>query len=329
MANPTPSDLHVNVPLSNLSIAYFADQTEYIADKVFKNVPVMKQSDLYWKYNKGDWFRTDAQKRAPGAESVGSGWNVTTDSYYADVYALHKDIDDQTRANADSIFSLDADATKFVTDQLMRKRDKLWLSNYFTTGIWDTDLTGVSGSPSSGQVKQWDAAGSTPMEDIYAQVVNMKEKTGFKPNTLVIGARVWPVLKNHAEIIDRIKYTRPGGAFLDEALVASALGIDNVLIAWATENTATEAVNPSPASLSFMVGKHAFLCYSNPSPGLQQPSAGYTFSWNGYMGASAFGTRMKRFRMEANASERIEGEMAFSLKTVATDLGTFISGVVS
>jgi hypothetical protein len=38
---------------------------------------------------------------------------------------------------------------------------------------------------------------------------------------------------------------------------------------------------------------------------------------------------MKRFRMEANASERIEGEMAFSLKTVATDLGTFISGVVS
>src|SRR3990172_10879137 len=78
--NPTPSDLHVDVPLTNLSIAYFQDESKYIADKVFGNIPVQKQSDLFWRYNKGDWFRSDAQKRAPGAESVGSGWNVTRTS---------------------------------------------------------------------------------------------------------------------------------------------------------------------------------------------------------------------------------------------------------
>jgi len=324
--NPTPSDLHVDVPLTNVSVAYMQDLEMYIADKVFPNVPVQKQSDKYWKYNKGDWFRSDAQKRGPGSESVGSGWNVSTDSYFADVYAIHKDVDDQTRANADSAFKLDSDATKFVTNQLLLKRDALWISNFFKTSVWDTDVTGVSGTPTAGQVKQWDQAGSTPIEDVYSQVVNVAEKTGHKPDTLVIGARVWQQLQNHAQIIDRVKYTKPGGAFLDQNLVAQALGVDKLLVAWATNNTAAEGLT---ASMSFMAGKHAFLCYSNPSPGLMSATAGYTFSWNGYMGASSFGTRIKRFRMEENAAERIEGEMAFSLKAVATDLGVFYSGVVA
>jgi len=324
--NPTPSDLHVDVPLTNLSIAYFQDESKYIADKVFGNIPVQKQSDLFWRYNKGDWFRSDAQKRAPGAESVGSGWNVTTDSYFADVWAIHKDVDDQTRANADSVFKLDSDATKFVTNQLLMRRDLLWLSTFFTTSVWDTDITGVAGTPTAGQVKQWDQAGSTPIEDVYAQVINVEEQTGHAPNTMVIGTRVWQQLQNHAQIIDRVKYTKPGGAFLNEALVAQALGLDKLLIARATNNTAAEG---AATSMSFMAGKHGFLCYTNPSPGLQTASAGYTFSWNGYMGASSFGTRIKRFRMDENAAERIEGEMAFSLKSVATDLGVFYSGLVA
>ena len=66
MPNPTQSDLHVNVPLTNVSVAYMQDKAQFIADKVFPRVPVQKQSDLYWKYSKSDWRRTDAQKRAPG-----------------------------------------------------------------------------------------------------------------------------------------------------------------------------------------------------------------------------------------------------------------------
>ena len=40
MPNPAQSDLHVNVPLTNVSVAYVQSSSAYIADKVFPKVPV-------------------------------------------------------------------------------------------------------------------------------------------------------------------------------------------------------------------------------------------------------------------------------------------------
>jgi hypothetical protein len=60
-----------------------------------------------------------------------------------------------------------------------------------------------------------------------------------------------------------------------------------------------------------------------------QPSGGYIFSWTGYLGAGPAGNRIKRFRIEQIASDRIEGEMAFDAKLVAPDLGVFFEDAVS
>ena len=48
-----------------------------------------------------------------------------------------------------------------------------------------------------------------------------------------------------------------------------------------------------------------------------------------YLGAGPSGNRIKRFRMEQIASDRIEGEMAFAAKLVAADLGVFFEDAVS
>src|SRR5262245_52989247 len=114
MASPTPSDVHVNAALSSISVAFMQDQSEFIADRVFPAVPVAKQSDRYFTYDKGNWFRAKAQKRAPATESVGSGFTLdNTPNYFADVYAFHKDVDDDTRSNADAAIDVDRDATEF------------------------------------------------------------------------------------------------------------------------------------------------------------------------------------------------------------------------
>ena len=59
------------------------------------------------------------------------------------------------------------------------------------------------------------------------------------------------------------------------------------------------------------------------------PSAGYSFSWNGYLGAGPDGNRVKQFRMENLASDRVELEIAFDMKLVAADLGYFFNGIVA
>ena len=330
MASPTQSDLHVNAPLTNISVAYLQDQDAYVADRVFPRVPVQKQSDLYWKYHKSEWRRTDVERRAPSTESPGVGWNVETDQYFAHVYAVHKDIDDQLRANADSAFNLDRDATRFVTDQLLLKRDIDWASTYFTDNVWDTDKTGVDSNVSSGEFLRWDESGSDPISDVTSAVIEMRESTGFAPNTLVMSPYVLHALRHHDDILDRIKYTQRG--IVTEDLLASLFGVEKILVTWASQNAGARYQDPADsdtnATYEFINGRHALLLYANSSPSLMTPSGGYTFTWNGYLGGNDRGVRIKRFRQENIASDRIEGEMTYDMKVVSSDCGYFFQDAV-
>lgn len=332
MPNPTQSDLHVNAPLSSVSVAYLQSAKRFIATQVFPKVPVQKQSDLYWKYSKSDWLRTDAAKRAPSTESPGVGWNMDTDSYFAHVYAVHKDIDDQLRANADSNFKLDSDATKFITGQLLLKRDIDWAAKYFKTGVWGTEYTGVSSAPSGTQFLQWDQSSSDPLHDTTNWFESFDELTGYMPNKLIVGVDVWKALKNHPAILDRIKYTQRG--VVTEELVAAFFGVDKFIVARARQATGNQindaSAQDAAATYARVVNKKAaLLCYAPDSPSLLTPSAGYTFTWNGYSAGNQEGLRVKNFRLERIASDRVEAEMTYDMKVVSTDCGVFLNTVVS
>jgi len=332
MPNPTQSDLHVNQPLTNVSVAWMQDKSKFIADKVFPRVPVQKQSDLYWKYSKSDWRRTDAQKRAPGTETAGTGYRVTTDQYYCQVWGIHKDIDDQVRANADSNWKLDKDAALLVTNHLLLRRDLDWNAKYFTTGVWGKDYTGVASSPSTNQFLQWNDAASDPIVQFADLQTQFVLQAGRKANTLVLGADTITALKNHPDIIDRIKYTQRG--VVTEDLLASLFDVDKVLISYASYTNVAEKndadAQDADATYSFMTNsKGALLCYTPDSPGLQTPAAGYTFTWNGYLAGNAYGVRMKNFRMEHIAADRIEGEMTYDMKVVSPDMGVFLASAVA
>jgi hypothetical protein len=330
--NPTQSDLHVNTPLTNISVAYIQSADAYIADKVFPRVPVQKQSDLYWKYHQSEWRRQDVERRAPATETPGVGWNVTTDSYFCHVYGVHKDVDDQLRANADSVFKLDSDATKFITNQLLLKRDQDWVRTYFQPAVWDTDLTGVASNANSSQFVRWNEAGSDPIGDVTTAVINQREGTGFAPNTLILAPRVLQALRHHPDILDRIKYTQRG--IVTEDLIASLFGVEKILVPWATHVKGNPPRKQDPnvadeeAEYEFLTGDNALLVYANRSPSLMTPSAGYTFTWNGYLAGNDRGIRIKRFRMENIASDRIEAEMTYDMKVVSPDVGTFFAGAV-
>ena len=50
MPQPYSGQVHVDRPLTNISVAYLQNDNDYIADKVFPVVPVMKQSDRFFVY---------------------------------------------------------------------------------------------------------------------------------------------------------------------------------------------------------------------------------------------------------------------------------------
>lgn len=320
MPQPTKGDVHVNRPLTSISIAYVQSQNEFIADRVFPNIPVASSSDIYFTYDQDQWFRSDAAERAPATESEGTGYGISQETYATKVFALHHDVPDQVRANADSPLSPDRDGTMLVTQQMLIKKETDWAAAYFTTGLWTGSTTGTDIVPGT----KWDAGSSTPMADIRAQMKSVKTKTGFRPNTLVLAEDVWVALQDNADVIDRIKTTSDKVA--TTAMLANHLGLSRVLVAGATNNTAAEG---QTVSMSDVFTDDAFLCYSAPRPSVMMPSAGYTFSWTGYLGASQNGLRVKRFRMEELAADRIEIDMAYDQKLVGANFGAFFNGCLT
>jgi hypothetical protein len=330
MPKPTSGDVHVNRPLTNISVAFMQDQKNFVASQVFPNIPVQSKSDVFFTYDRGEFNRDEMKQRAPGTESAGGGFSVSTDSYSAKVYAFHKDIDDQLRANADAPLNLDREATEYVTLKALLKREKIWTSSFFTTGKWTTDVTGAATSPGTGEVLQWNDAASTPIENVRTGKATILESTGLEPNTLVLGYRTFLALVDHPDIVDRVKYSGGVGndrpAMVGINALQQLLDIERILVMKSIENTAAEDDTNVHA---FIGGKHALLCHAASSPGIMTASAGYTFSWTGLIGSGNQGNRIKRFRMEHLESDRVEIQMAFDMKKVAADLGYFFSGIVA
>jgi hypothetical protein len=315
--NPGGSDLHIDAALTNVSVAYFQDPNDFIADKVFPSLPVDKRSDVFWKYTKSDWRRSDAQKRAPGTETPGIGWSNLTDAYFCDVYGVH----------------LDSDATRLVTQHLLLQKDRIWAQTYFQAGVWDVEYTGIaSGTPTSSQLLQFDQVASDPLSFSTKLMLDFRLSVGRKANFVVIGTDVWAALKNHEAILDRIKFTQKG--VITEDLVAEFFGIEKLYIGYASEATGPQ-INDSKlqdagATYDWVLNAKDMLWgYAPKRPGLLTPAAGYTFNWSGYGAGNKYGLSMANFPDLKTRSDRIEGEAAYDMKQISKDCGVFVSGAVS
>lgn len=323
---PTMQTAHVDRALTNISVSYLQDANAFIADKVFPIVPVKRQSDIFYVYSKADFMRDEAQVRGAASESAGGDYGVeAADPYYCRKHAFHKDVTPEERVNYDEPLDADKDATDFVTQKMLIRRELQWASTYFKSGVWGTDITGVDNSPSTNQAIKWNLPTSDPIKDITEASVRMASETGYKPNTLVLSPYAFNALKNHEDILDRIKYTQKGIVTVD--LLATLFEVENVYVAWSVVNSAAKGKD---ANVDFIMGKHALLCYSNPRPALRKPSAGYIFAWTGLEGAGAYGNRIVRLPMDllGLGVERIEGEIAFDAKKICGDLGIFFNGIV-
>jgi hypothetical protein len=325
MPQPTQSQVHVDAILTNISVAYMQRAENFIADKVFPVVPVDKQSDKYFTYDKNDWLRDEAQVRTDGTESVGSGYNISTATYYADVFAIHKDVGDQTRANADAPINVDREAAEFVTHRLLTRREIQFNNDFMSDGVWGTSATGVASGASTDEFVQWsNYTTSDPIEDIEAGKADILSVTGLEANTLVLGYDVFRQLKNHPDLVDRIKYT--SSQTITEEMLARMFDIDRVLVSKSIKATNAEGAT---AAYSFTTGKNALLCHVADAPGLLTPSAGYTFQWTGV--SQGLGTTIgtSSFRLESLKATRIEAELAFDNKVVGADLGYFFGSAVA
>lgn len=331
----TPSAVHVDQPLSNLTLAYVQEQTNFIADKVFPTVGVQRQSDKYYIYDRANQNRAgDVKLLAPRTEVERIGLAISNSSYFADVYGLGMDFDEQTLANEDAMLEIRSAGATTLVNRLLIHREEQFASTFFAASVWSTEYTGVSGTPSTGEVKQWsDYTNATPIRDVTAARRAMQLKSGgFKPNTMVVGKEVRDILVNHPDILARLNggATVSNTALITNSKLAEIFEVENFFVMEAVKNTGAEGLAESNA---FIGGKSALLTYTPSSAGLMTPAAGLTFAWNNIPGVSNLGVTVESFSDDAlkrqQIAEMIQVKMSYDMKVVGADLGVFFNTIVA
>jgi hypothetical protein len=328
----TPSQVHIDTPLSNLTLAYAQSQTNFVADKVFPTVGVARQSDKYYIYDRANMNRTgDVKKLAPRTEVNRIGMTISNSSYFADVYGLGMDFDEQTIANEDEVLNIRSAGAETLAMRLMIHREENFATTFFSTGVWGTEVAGAA-SGGTPPVYWNDYTNSTPITNVTDARRAMQLKSGgYKPNTMVVGKVTRDELINHPDILARLNggSTVNNPALITDAKLAEIFEVENFFVMEAVNNTAVEGAAESNA---FIGGKHALLCHTPSSAGLMTPAAGMTFAWNNIPGANNLGITVESFSDDAlkrqQIAEHIQVKMSYDMKVVGSDLGYFFKDIV-
>ena len=321
----TPSDVHVDVPLTNLTIAYMQAAENFVADKVFPMISVSKQSDKYYKYSREGLRDGDVTVLAPRTEVNRVGMALSTDSYFSDVRGLGMDFDEQTLANEDTALELRSQGANVLMEKILIDREVRWASAFFSAGIWGTDIT-------PGNL--WsDYTNSTPIVDVTTGRRTMQLASGgYKPNTMVVGKEVRDVLINHPDILARLNggSTVANPALITDAKLAEIFEVENFYVMEAVRNTAAEGVTDA---FGFIGGKNALLTYTPSTMGLRTPGAGAIFCWDSIPGVSGMGITVESFSDDAlkrqQIAELIQVKSSDDMKLIGAEMGYFFEACVA
>lgn len=265
---PRPKDVHVNSALSNISVKY--RNPGYIADKVFPVVKVNKRSDVYYVYNREDSFTVPDTKLAPSGFANEIDWGLSQDNYSVRDYALADFVDDTTVANADNPIRPLVDTTENLTDLMWLNYEKRVADIAFSAATYDANhKANLAGS-------EWDSLTGDPIKDIEEGMLKTQPVT---PNTLVLGFRAWKALRRHPDILKAVKTSGQLGkdrGLARQEEVAELFGLKQVLVGMSQRNSAKLG---QPATYEFIWNKDALLAFVPESPGIKQPTLGFTFEF--------------------------------------------------
>lgn len=302
MAKPTRRDVHVNRPLTNVSIAY--RNSMYIAREVFPIVQVTNQSDEYFVFDKASWLRNRSGKRAPGTRAPRGDYGITTASYLAVSDAFAHPVFDEVRDNADAPLRPLVTGTEFVSDALELGME---------VKVADLVSGSTNWSSASNPGTKWDVDTSDAWGDIDTAIDAVRQSIGMMPNTMALSYTVWKALRNHPDFLDRVKYTRTNGKVMATDL-AEWFGVEKVLIGGGIKDTAQEGAT---SSLTDIWGDMLWVGYVSPAAAIERPSSGYCFLWKD--------RQISTFREDQEKTTVVEGEWYYDEKITASDAGAIFS----
>jgi len=267
-AIPVGGSAHLDRPLSDYAVrAFDAEGGGFIADQLLPTVPVEKQSDKYYIIEPGAFLRGHDTRRAPKTSANRVEFRVSSDSYFADNYALAADHAIEDLANADASIDLRRNSTDLVINGLRLDQER-------RTANLITSISNVgSGVILAGSAK-WSDANSDPRADINTGHAFIRSQTGLLPNTAVIDWDTMMVVKRHPLLLDLYKYTV--GGELNDGQMREILGVERVLVG---KGIVENALEEGASSMTNIWGNNVVLAHIGAATGLRSMTLATRMRW--------------------------------------------------
>jgi len=319
--NDIQGEMRVDAYLTNFALSYRQAENQFIARRASTPVPVNNESDKYAIFPRGYFWRDEAEVRPLGGRPVQVGYKVENGQYLAEEWALEHTIDERQRRNAAAPYDLDESGVMLLEGKQMIREDRFWAERAFKENVWVHDYDGAT------DFDPFNDATTDPVATVTRYKRILGKGSGFKANTMILGANVIDALVTNPAMIDRTKFGAAQG-IVDEAFIARAFGIQNIMVAESMYNAANEGADDD---FQYIVDEDSFwIGYVEPQPRMDAPTAIARFAWTGLIPGvmNKMGGVITRGRDDRAYSDWIHSRNAFDIKVVAPDLGLFFTNAV-
>ncbi len=305
---------HIDVALSTFAMRY--SNNDFLADLLAPRVPVQKQADKYWIHGRENMQGAGVDDvRAPGAAAKRITRSRSTDSFMCDDHSWEDVIPDEERGNQDDGDPEQA-TTGVIMDRLFLRRDKLLATILGDTAQVTQNVT-LAGND------QWSStdAASKPIEDVALGQETIVQNGGKKPNTLVLGGKVFTKLRSHSRIEGRIQNVKLGNVSVED--LQAIFDVERVLV-WNTVERSDAGAN------TFIYDKHACLMYVNPRVTLDDVAFLKTFVWVAAPGTvGGFKIEKGRAQPVSRNSDEVAGHVYYDHKITGVELAYLVKNAVA
>lgn len=319
--------------LTNMALAYYQDAQNYFAKGIFPICRVRQSSDNYYVFNKEDLLRDSWQRKPAYGKVMPTVISEHTETYNCQVDQMIMGVDlirqtDIDRRQDPSIADPRKQRTKTIAEQANIHQDRVFAEKFFKAGVWANEWAGVDNTaPNGKEFIKFSNGNSDPIKFIAEQKLSVHKQTGRTPNKLALGANVFTALTQHPGILERVKYSgsTANPAMVTRNVLAQLFGVDELVVLMSIYNKAKMGAD---ADMSFIGDPNAMLlAYATNTPSVEEPSAGYIFTWD-MLGDGQI-LPIRQYPGEPGTdTEYIDGLMAYDIRKTADDLAVFFKDVV-
>lgn len=307
---PVQGPIHVDRPLTNISIGYRSQGL--IAEELFPIVPVMKETDLYYVFDKANSLRTPLTIRANGGEAAEDNLSLSTATYRLEEHALKEIITERDRDNQDPALNLEVSTVEDLTDKILRQREGDAARLLFTNGNWANESSLAAAGAWSANTSV-----SNPILNADSAASTITLQAAVRPNTCILDYRTYLAAKEHTSLTQRVMYSSADS--VTPEIIGRLFGVEKLFIASASENGADEGL---AAVMANIWTDSALFLYVERQPGLKKQSGLYC------MKKSGGGVEVRRWKDEPRKGEWFEVSHMYDQVVPASDCGYLIVDTV-